>query len=331
MNVSQVAPLSELLGSAAVVSIGLRTRFRGLLEREALLFKGPQGWAEWSPFTEYSDEEAAVWLRAAIEFAYQPTPALQRSQIGINATLPAVSPEQVEKVLGRFGRFSTVKIKVAEPGEDISADLARINRVVELFPDVKIRLDANGGYTVLEALNLSKTLLEYKVPLEYLEQPVASIGELAQLRVELKRNALEVQIAADESIRKATDPMAVVHAGAADILVLKAAPLGGIRQALEIAAEAALPAVVSSALETSVGLSMGAHLAAALPELTFDCGLGTASLLIGDVSSSPLKVIDGQLEVRRVEVDQSRLDTFRAEDHRADWWLERLERCYKLL
>lgn len=331
MNVSQVAPLSELLGSAAVVSIGLRTRFRGLLEREALLFKGPQGWAEWSPFTEYSDEEAAVWLRAAIEFAYQPTPALQRSQIGINATLPAVSPEQVEKVLGRFGRFSTVKIKVAEPGEDISADLARINRVVELFPDVKIRLDANGGYTVLEALNLSKTLLENKVPLEYLEQPVASIGELAQLRVELKRNALEVQIAADESIRKATDPMAVVHAGAADILVLKAAPLGGIRQALEIAAEAALPAVVSSALETSVGLSMGAHLAAALPELTFDCGLGTASLLIGDVSSSPLKVIDGQLEVRRVEVDQSRLDTFRAEDHRADWWLERLERCYKLL
>lgn len=331
MNVSQVAPLSELLGSAAVVSIGLRTRFRGLLEREALLFKGPQGWAEWSPFTEYSDEEAAVWLRAAIEFAYEPTPALQRSQIGINATLPAVGPDQVEKVLGRFGRFSTVKIKVAEPGEDISADLARINRVVELFPDAKIRLDANGGYTVLEALNLSKTLLENKVPLEYLEQPVASIGELAQLRVELKRNALEIQIAADESIRKATDPMAVVHGGAADILVLKAAPLGGIRQALEIAAEAALPAVVSSALETSVGLSMGAHLAAALPELTFDCGLGTASLLIGDVSSSPLKVIDGQLEVRRVEVDQSRLDTFRAEDHRADWWLERLERCYKLL
>lgn len=331
MNVSQVAPLSELLGSAAVVSIGLRTRFRGLLEREALLFKGPEGWAEWSPFTEYSDEEAAVWLRAAIEFAYQPTPALQRNQIGINATLPAVSPDQVEKVLGRFGRFSTVKIKVAEHGEDLSADLARINRVVELFPDAKIRLDANGGYTVLEALNLSKTLLENKVPLEYLEQPVASIGELAQLRVELKRNGLEVQIAADESIRKATDPMAVVHAGAADILVLKAAPLGGIRQALEIAAEAALPAVVSSALETSVGLSMGAHLAAALPELTFDCGLGTASLLIGDVSSSPLKVIDGQLEVRRVEVDQSRLDTFRAEDHRADWWLERLERCYKLL
>lgn len=331
MNVSQVAPLSELLGSAAVVSIGLRTRFRGLLEREALLFKGPEGWAEWSPFTEYSDEEAAVWLRAAIEFAYQPTPVLQRSHIGINATLPAVSPDQVEKVLGRFGSFATVKIKVAEPGEDISADLARINRVVELFPDVKIRLDANGGYTVLEALNISRTLLDNKVPLEYLEQPVASIGELAQLRVELKRNALEIQIAADESIRKATDPMAVVHAGAADILVLKAAPLGGIRQALEIAAEAALPAVVSSALETSVGLSMGAHLAAALPELTFDCGLGTASLLIGDVSSSPLKVIDGQLEVRRVEVDQSRLDTFRAEDHRADWWLERLERCYKLL
>lgn len=331
MNVSQVAPLSELLGSAAVVSIGLRTRFRGLLEREALLFKGPEGWAEWSPFTEYSDEEAAVWLRAAIEFAYQPTPALQRNQIGINATLPAVGPDQVEKVLGRFGRFATVKIKVVEHGEDLSADLARINRVVELFPDAKIRLDANGGYTVLEALNLSKTLLENKVPLEYLEQPVASIGELAQLRVELKRNGLEVQIAADESIRKATDPMAVVHAGAADILVLKAAPLGGIRQALEIAAEAALPAVVSSALETSVGLSMGAHLAAALPELTFDCGLGTASLLIGDVSSSPLKVIDGQLEVRRVEVDQSRLDTFRAEDHRADWWLERLERCYKLL
>jgi O-succinylbenzoate synthase len=200
---------------------------------------------------------------------------------------------------------------------------------MELYPHVKIRLDANGGYEVEEALELAKELVKQSVPLEYLEQPVQSIAEMAELR--LKLDELGVKIAADESVRKVSDPLAVAHANAADVLILKAAPLGGITPAIQIAREAGLPVVISSALESSVGLSMGAHLAGALPDLEFDCGLATAALLAGDITRNPLLPIEGQIEVRRVEVDEDLLNTFKTEEHREDWWLERLEACYKLL
>jgi O-succinylbenzoate synthase len=294
-----------------------------------VLFEGPNGWAEWSPFVEYEAEEAAVWLAAALEFAFGNLPTLNRQSIPVNATLPAVAPDQVAKVLGRFGSFKTVKIKVAEEGQNITDDLARIAQVMELYPHAKIRLDANGGYQVEEALELAKELVKQSVPLEYLEQPVQSIAEMAELR--LKLDELGVKIAADESVRKVSDPLAVAHANAADVLILKAAPLGGIAPAIQIAREAGMPVVISSALESSVGLSMGAHLAAALPDLEFDCGLATAALLAGDVTRNPLMPVDGQIEVRRVEVDEDLLNTFKTEEHREDWWLERLEACYKLL
>jgi O-succinylbenzoate synthase len=294
-----------------------------------VLFEGPNGWAEWSPFVEYEAEEAAVWLSAALEFAYGNLPTLNRQSIPVNATLPAVAPDQVAKVLDRFGSFKTVKIKVAEKGQTMTDDLARIAQVMELYPHAKIRLDANGGYEVEEALELAKELVKQSVPLEYLEQPVQSIAEMAELR--LKLDELGVKIAADESVRKVSDPLAVAHANAADVLILKAAPLGGIAPAINIAREAGLPVVISSALESSVGLSMGAHLAAALPDLEFDCGLATAALLAGDVTRNPLVPVDGQIEVRRVEVDEELLTTFKTEEHREDWWLERLEACYKLL
>lgn len=294
-----------------------------------VLFEGPNGWAEWSPFVEYEAEEAAVWLAAALEFAYGNLPTLNRQTIPVNATLPAVAPDQVAKVLGRFGSFKTVKIKVAEKGQTMTDDLARIAQAMELYPHAKIRLDANGGYEVEEALELAKELVKQSVPLEYLEQPVQSIAEMAELR--LKLDELGVKIAADESVRKVSDPLAVAHANAADVLILKAAPLGGIAPAIRIAREAGLPVVISSALESSVGLSMGAHLAAALPDLEFDCGLATAALLAGDVTRNPLMPVDGQIEVRRVEVDEELLNTFKTEEHREDWWLERLEACYKLL
>jgi O-succinylbenzoate synthase len=294
-----------------------------------VLFEGPNGWAEWSPFVEYEAEEAAVWLAAALEFAYGNLPTLNRKSIPVNATLPAVAPDQVAKVLGRFGSFKTVKIKVAEKGQTMTNDLARIAQVMELYPQTKIRLDANGGYQVEEALDLAKELVKRSVPLEYLEQPVQSIAEMAELR--LKLDELGVKIAADESVRKVSDPLAVAHANAADVLILKAAPLGGIAPAIQLAREAGLPVVISSALESSVGLSMGAHLAAALPDLEFDCGLATAALLAGDVTRNPLMSVDGQIEVRRVEVDEDLLNTFKTEEHREDWWLERLEACYKLL
>jgi O-succinylbenzoate synthase len=323
--------LTELLSSARVVSLPLRTRFRGVVDREVMLFEGPNGWAEWSPFLEYQDEEAAVWLAAAIEFAFGDLPELRRETIPVNATLPAVAADQVEKVLARFGAFKTVKIKVAENGQDLNDDLQRVWAVRSAYPDARIRLDGNGGYSVEQAVTIAGAMLENGVPLDYLEQPVSTISEMAELRLLLAKSRLDVKIAADESVRKVSDPMAVVQAEAADILVLKAAPLGGISRALTIANEAGLPVVISSALESSVGLSMGAHLAAALPAIEFDCGLATASLLAGDVTRQPLAPVDGFIEVRRVDVDQQKLDVFEAEDHRIDWWIDRLDRAFKHL
>ena len=337
--------LTELLSSARVVSLPLRTRFRGVVDREAMLFQGPNGWAEWSPFLEYSDEESAVWLAAAIEFAYGDLPAIQREAVPVNATLPAVAPDQVEKVLSRFGDFATVKIKVAESGQSFEEDLQRVQAVRNIYPAARIRLDANGGYSVEAAMTMASALFDGGVSLDYLEQPVKTIAEMAELKLRLSKagigsaQANGVKIAADESVRKVSDPMAVVQADAADILVLKAAPLGGITRAMAIAKQAALPVVISSALDSSVGLSMGAHLAAALPihsssepgGLAFDCGLGTAALLAGDITREPLIPVDGFIEVRRVAVDEQKLDVFEAEDHRIDWWIDRLDRAFKLL
>jgi O-succinylbenzoate synthase len=323
--------ISSIIDSVRVVSLPLRTRFRGVTEREALLFEGPNGWTEWSPFVEYEDEEAAVWLSAAVDFAFGELPPMQRTRIGINATLPAVTPDAVEKTLAPFGEFRTVKIKVAEKGQSLQDDIDRIARVSSLYPETKIRLDANGGFEVDQAMQLIGFMIENGIKLDYFEQPCATIAELADLRVTLFRQSLPVLIAADESVRKSSDPLAVAQAGAADIVVLKAAPLGGIGKAVQIANEAGLPVVVSSALDTSVGISMGLHLAAALPNLEFDCGLGTAAMFIGDITREPLIAKDGYLEVRRVEVDADKLRVFAAEDHRGDWWVERLERCLQLI
>jgi O-succinylbenzoate synthase len=326
---NQIPALAELVSAARIVALPLRTKFRGLEEREMLLFEGPNGWAEWSPFTEYPDEEAAVWLSAALDFAYGDLPHLHRDRIAVNATLPAVAPDLIERVLSNFGEFSTVKIKVAEAGQNLQDDLDRIFTVRKLYPDAKIRLDANGSYDIPTATLLANAMYENGVPLEYLEQPVATIAEMAELKLQVNR--LGIKIAADESVRKVSDPLAVAQANAADILVLKAAPLGGIKRALEIASEAELPVVISSALDSSVGLSMGAYLAAAVPNLEFDCGLATSALLAGDVTREPLRAENGFIDVRRVEVDKSKLEIFKAQDHREDWWLERLERVYKLL
>ena len=323
--------LDELVASARVVSLPMRTKFRGVTEREALLIEGPQGYTEWSPFVEYEDEEAAVWLAAALEFGWDALPQLHRTRIGINATLAAVAPEGIERALAPFGEFRTVKVKVAEPGQDLNQDLARVIRVSQLYPEARIRLDANGGYSVDQAIAIAGMMLENGIKLDYFEQPCATIGELAEMRVKIRRYSVSLMIAADESVRKVSDPLAVAQAGAADLLVIKAAPLGGMRRALAVAAEAGLPVVISSALDTSVGISMGLHLAAAVPELEFDCGLGTAAMFIGDVTREPLIAQGGYLDVRRVEVDSTKLEVFAAEDHRGDWWIERLERCYRLL
>lgn len=314
-----------------MVAIPLRTRFRGLEVRELMVFEGPNGWSEWAAFAEYGDEEASRWLEAAIEWGFSDLPQPVRDSVPVNAILPAVSPAEVEKVLNRAGAFKTLKIKVAEKVEGLEVDLERILMAHKIRPDCRLRLDANGGFDVETALRLLHELAEKNIQIQYFEQPVLTIGELAELKIAIKNAGLKVPIAADESVRLSSDPLAVELAGAADILVLKSAPLGGIRAALGIAAESKLRVVPSSAMQSSVGLAAELHFAATLPSLDFDAGLGTGFLFAGDLVKDPLRPEGGVLEVRRPEINLSSLDTLRAEDHRYDWWVDRLKRCSRIL
>ncbi|MCS3442252.1 o-succinylbenzoate synthase [Microbacterium phyllosphaerae] len=319
-------PLADLLSSARVVSLPMHTRFRGVDTREALLVEGPQGWAEFSPFLEYEDAEAATWLAAAIDFAWRPQPRPLRERIGVNATIPAIDASRVAEVLARFAGCRTAKVKVAEPGQTLADDIARVRAVREAMgPEGRIRVDANGLWNVDEAEHAVHALNEFD--LEYVEQPCATVPELAELRTRVKY--MGIPVAADESIRKSSDPLAVAREKAADLLVIKAQPLGGITHALQIVTAAGLPVVVSSALDTAIGLSQGAALAAALPTLDYDCGLGTASLFLDDVAD--LRPVDGSIAAARVTPDEAALTRLAASSDRRDWWVERLARCYAVL
>lgn len=321
--------LKEMLASAHVVSLPMRVKFRGIMERETLLLRGPVGWAEFCPFPEYDDAEASRWLAAAIEAGWQGFPAPVRSVIPVNATVPAVPAEQVPEVLARFGRVDAVKIKVAERGQSLDDDAARVGAVRALLPEAAIRVDANGGWDVPGAVQALTRLAA--VGLEYAEQPVPSIEGLAEVRRRLRDAGTPVLIAADESVRKESDPLRVARAGAADLLVVKAAPLGGVRRALHLVAQAGLPAVVSSALDTSVGIRAGLALAASLPELPYACGLGTVSLFTSDITLDPLVADDGAIRLRNVEADPGLLSRYAASPERRGWWLDRLRRVHATL
>lgn len=318
-----IPPLADLLDSARVVALPMHSRFRGVDVREALLFEGPQGWAEFSPFLEYEDTEAATWLAAAIDYAWRVQPEPLRDRIGVNATVPAIEATRVPELLARFPGCRTAKVKVAEPGQTLADDVARVRAVREAMgPEGRIRVDANGAWNVDEAEHAVHALGEYD--LEYVEQPCATVPELADLRRRVKY--MGIPVAADESVRKSSDPLAVARAGAADLLVIKAQPLGGITHALQIVTAAGLPVVVSSALDTAIGLSQGAALAAALPNLDYDCGLGTASLFLDDVAD--LRPVDGSIPVGRLMPDPGALTRLAASDERREWWFARLARCH---
>lgn len=324
-----VPPLEELLAGAHVVTLPMRVKFRGIMQRESLLLRGPVGWGEFCPFPEYGDAEASRWLAAAIEAGWQGFPAPVRTAVPVNATVPAVSADLVPEVLARFGRVDAVKVKVAERGQSLDDDVARLRAVRSALPDAAVRVDANGGWDVPGAVEALSRLAP--VGLEYAEQPVPSIEGLAEVRTRLRDAGTPVLIAADESVRKETDPLRVARAGAADLIVVKVAPLGGVRRALDIVAQAGLPAVVSSALDTSVGIRAGLALAAALPELPYACGLGTVSLFESDVTLDPLVADDGAIRLRDVAADSGLLERFAAPADRRDWWLNRLRRVHALL
>ncbi|MGW6447752.1 o-succinylbenzoate synthase [Lentzea sp. NPDC055074] len=300
-----------------VYSIPMRVRFRGITQRTGLLIEGPAGWGEFCPFEEYGDDEAASWLACALEAANEGWPAPVRDRIPVNCTVPVVSPEKAHEIVARSG-CSTAKVKVAE--STLEEDCARLEAVRDaLGPRGAVRVDANMLWDVDTAVAAIKAMDKAAGGLQYVEQPCHTLDELAAVR-----RRVGVPIAADESIRKADDPLKVAVSGAADIAVIKVAPLGGVRKALEVAEACGLPCVVSSALETSVGMAAGVALAAALPELDYACGLATLSLLDGDVTSDSLLPEDGYLPVLTKAPVPDRIGEFENREPKA--WVDRYER-----
>ncbi|MDQ3989080.1 MAG: o-succinylbenzoate synthase [Actinomycetota bacterium] len=314
---------------AYVYVIPTTARFRGITVREGMLVEGPAGWGEFCPFPEYDDREAVSWLATAVEAATVGWPEPVREQIPVNCIVPAVGPRRAHEITAESG-CGTAKVKVADHPESLAEDLARVEAVRDALGVAgAIRVDANGAWDVDTAVRAIGLLDKAAGGLEYVEQPCRSIEDLAAVR-----RRVEVRIAADESIRRAEDPLRVAVAGAADVAVLKCTPLGGVRRSLRVAEAAGLPCVVSSALETSVGLGAELALAGALPELDFACGLGTLSLLRGDVVADPdsLRPVQGYLPVPRSPAvpDPALLETYQpADPQRATWWRERLGRVLR--
>ena len=377
--------IDDLLDRVHVVALPMRVKFRGITEREVALVEGPAGWGEFGAFPEYADDEAAHWLASALEMAWQGPPPALRSRVPVNATIPAVAAGEVPGILERFPGCTTVKVKVAEAGQELVDDVARVATVLQTRPGVRVRVDANGAWSVDEAAHAVRVLDQAvraadasRAPgtgpvaldgpgLEYVEQPCATVDELVRLRERLAADGVRVDVAADESIRRADDPLRVIRAGGADRAVVKVAPLGGPRRLLAVAAELGVLVTVSSALDSAVGVSAGVAAAAALPgrglpghgEIFDDddvanptagdaaahstnpaadptvipaAGLGTGGFFHEDVvETGALSLVDGHLPVCSVVPDPARLAGLRAAADRRDWWLDRIRRCHAQL
>ncbi|RSZ64332.1 O-succinylbenzoate synthase [Corynebacterium hylobatis] len=330
--------IDEILDRAHVVALPMAVRFRGVDTREALLIEGPAGWGEFSPFLEYDAPESAAWLRAGLEAAFTGLPTPRRTRVEVNATVPAVPADAVADVLARYPGCRVIKVKVAEQGQTLADDIARVQAVRDTIPGAVIRVDANRGWTIGQALEAARSL----GPLDYMEQPCDSVEELAALRRELMRSGMFIRIAADESIRRAEDPYRVAELMAADVAVVKVAPLGGVRRVLELAADLRarhMDITVASALDTAVGMNAGLAAVAALPTLTDDdamdvppaaAGLATGSLFLEDVAP-PREITDGFLSVEAVEPEADRLAALAAPADRRDWWFQRVHEAYRHL
>jgi O-succinylbenzoate synthase len=313
--------IDQLLASMQVVALPLKRKFRGITVREVALFQGPAGWGEFSPFLEYDDRESSTWLLSAIDAATNTAPMAHRGFIKVNATLPALNgAREIEELLQSFAGCDTVKVKV---GDNLGEDIVRVARVRALLPKVKLRLDVNGAWSVEQALINLNEIYEEVGPLEYVEQPCATLEELRTLKAKLN---IDIKITGDEVIRKAVDPFAIDLQGAVDILMLKVSPLGGITRAREIGAHHKLPIVVSSALESAVGISYGLQLAASLPTLDYACGLATGQLLNADIAALPLR--NGELAVHSVSPDTDLLAKYAVPVERLTWWKERTKRAF---
>jgi O-succinylbenzoate synthase len=304
-----------LLETLRVVTLPTTTNFRGVTFREIALIQGEYGWGEFSPFLEYDDAESAPWLACAIEAATQPKPQLYRTNVSVNGTIPALNDlEELEKIINSFPGVKTFKVKV---GTDVSEDLHRLELIRTLRPNATIRVDVNGLWSVDEAEKFINSIGD----VEYVEQPCATIEELRELK---KR--VDVKIVGDEILRKAADPFDVDLSSAVDYLMLKVQPLGGIKRAHKLAEHHNLPVVVSSALESAVGINYGLILAASFEGMSFDCGLGTGSLLAKNVGELP--IVDGKIAISDVTPNFDGLDV---SADRYEWWKNRIMRTAELL
>jgi o-succinylbenzoate synthase len=305
----------QLLDTLRVIALPMKTNFRGISVREVALIKGSYGWGEFSPFLEYDDVESAPWLASAIEAATTPKPKLYRTSVAVNGTIPALNdPIDLQRIVESFPGVTTFKVKV---GNNLAEDLARVNVIRQLQPAAKIRIDVNGLWNVDQAEKFLTSVGE----IEYVEQPCTTVAELRELK-----SRTSVKIVGDEILRKAIDPFAIDLAGAIDYLMLKVQPLGGIKRAHALAEHHNLSVVVSSALESAVGINYGLTLAASFEEMNFDCGLGTGSLLAADVAQLP--IVDGMIEISEFEPQLQGLDV--ASD-RFEWWKNRIMRTAELL
>ena len=320
-------PLAELLASMQVIRLPLTTFFRGTKERELVLFEGPQGWGEFAPFRDHSDEHSAMWLRAAIEAAYESWPTPVRDSIEVNAIVPSLNAkaagEWAAKARQDYG-ISTFKIKCGSA--NFSDDVARVESVCTAVDDIsnlKIRLDVNAGWSLKDATQRIPVLQQAtKQRIEYVEQPVKSLTESATLR-----ESIDVKVAVDESIRLQGGTYDEIRA-AADVAILKAIPLGGVQRSLQIAQDLDMPCIVSGSLDSSVGLSQGIALAAALPNLAGACGLATAQLFARDVVQQPTIAVDGKVKVGRVSPQNFEATS---DSELRDYWQDRLTTCYRIL
>jgi O-succinylbenzoate synthase len=304
-----------LLESLRVVALPMKTNFRGVTVREVALIQGEYGWGEFSPFLEYDDAESAPWLACAIEAVTQPKPKLYRTEVAVNGTIPALNDaKELERVVNSFPGVTTFKVKV---GTNANEDIARINIIRSLRPGAKIRIDANGLLSVEQAVLLVKLVGD----IEYIEQPCATIEELRELK---KR--IDVKVVGDEVLRKAKDPFAIDLSGAVDYVMLKVQPLGGIKRSHQLAVHHNLPIVVSSALESAVGINYGVILAASFEDMKFECGLGTGSLIGKNVAELP--IVEGKIAISDVVPNLEGLDVGA---DRYEWWKNRIMRTAELL
>ncbi|APT83969.1 O-succinylbenzoate synthase [Corynebacterium aquilae DSM 44791] len=316
--------VDDILDRAYIVALPMRVRFRGITTREALVIDGPAGWGEFSPFVEYPPHEAAWWLASALEAAYLGLPAPARDTIPVNATIPAVDPDAIPAILDRYAGCNTIKIKVAEPGHSLDADIARVRAVKQLRPDAHIRIDANRGYSTHDAI----TVIERIAPLDYAEQPCATIDELRTVRNHLRAHHIAAPIAADEAIRKATDPLAVATADAVDAAVLKVAPLGGVGRTLNLCAHLPMRITIASALDTAIGITSGLIAASHLPATA--TGLATQQLFAEDIAE-PRPIINGTISTAPITIDPDRLHALSAPADRQHWWRQHLTQSLQQL